>query len=240
MRTLAWDGYFNVRDLGGLPTPLSATGATAYGRVARGPRREWMTAKGWMDARAWGLKSVVDLRSEGEAGRREHDPDVPHDAFGRVTITSAPTEDQGDPEFRRWCFPILDSPEYWRHNWRIQPELVRGALEAIAESEPGVLVHCSAGRDRTGMISTLLLGNAGVDPQVIADDYAASVRVMAGAAGHGPTSDRQATWSTVEVDDWLQTKVPIVRDAAAGVQAVLDGLGVGETTRARLRELLVV
>jgi len=240
MRTLAWDGYINARDLGGLPTPLSATGETAYGRIARGPRRERLTAKGWLDARAWGLKSVVDLRNEYEAGRRDHDPEVPTTAIGRVTIVSAPTEDQDDPEFQRVCFPILDSPEYWRHNWRLQPELVRGALEAIAAAEPGMLVHCSAGRDRTGMISTILLGNAGVEADAIADDYAASVRAMAGAVQHAPTTDRQSTWTSAQVDEWLQDKLPIVRDVAANAEATMDSLRVAPAARNRLRDLLVV
>lgn len=61
------------------------------------------------------------------------------------------------PEFRAVCLPILDSPEYWQHNVRILPDLVRKTLEAIAASVPGVFVHCAAGRDRTGMISALLL-----------------------------------------------------------------------------------
>jgi len=67
-RHLAWDGCRNLRDLDGLATPLSATGATLPGRIARGPRREMLTARGWRDARAWGLAHIVDLRCDGEAG----------------------------------------------------------------------------------------------------------------------------------------------------------------------------
>ncbi|WP_285028534.1 tyrosine-protein phosphatase [Plantibacter sp. ME-Dv--P-122b] len=63
MRELDWDGLRNLRDLGGLPTPRSSTGLTARGRVARGPRRELLTAAGWDAATRWGLRSVVDLRT---------------------------------------------------------------------------------------------------------------------------------------------------------------------------------
>ena len=101
------------------------------------------------------------------------------------------------------CFPILDSPAYWPHNWRILPELVLNALVVISEATPGVLVHCSAGRDRTGMICALLLGNAGVPAEIVADDYATSVRTMAGIAHHAPTHDRQATWNGQQVSGWL-------------------------------------
>jgi hypothetical protein len=238
MRELAWDGYVNAKDLGGLPTPLSETGVTAFRRVARGPRRERLTTAGWTHARAWGLRTVVDLRCAHEVGRREGDPEVTRETWAEIVVTDAPTEDQSDEEFRRVCFPILDSPEYWAHNWRLQPHLVRAALEAIAVAGPGVLVHCSAGRDRTGMISALLLGNALVDPDAVAADYAQSVYAMAGTAAHAPTVDRQATWTRAETDDWLADKLPIVRETAASASQTLTRLGVDDTTRARLRELL--
>ena len=94
MRGLDWDGYRNVRDLGGLPTPSSPTGATQLGRIARGPRRELLTDRGWQDARVWGLRSVVDLRCADEVGRREGDPLVAPDALTDITVVAAPTEDQ--------------------------------------------------------------------------------------------------------------------------------------------------
>ncbi|MBW4033653.1 MAG: tyrosine-protein phosphatase [Acidobacteria bacterium] len=238
MRNLAWDGYPDARDLGGLPTPLSRTGATLLGRVARGPRRELLTEQGWRDARRWGLAAVVDLRCAYEIGVRDGDPRVAHESLMNVTVINAPTEDQDDPEFREVCFPILDSPEYWRHNWRILPELVRGTLTAIAESPTGVLVHCSAGRDRTGMISALLLSNAGVAPSDVAADYAESVRAMAGATTHAPTKDRQATWDSRQVEDWIAETAPIVEDVAADPEAAFSAIGVDSDVRARLRALL--
>lgn len=238
MRDLAWDGYPNARDLGGLPTPLSPTGATAFGRVARGPRRELLTDSGWAAANTWGLRTVVDLRCPHEVGLRDGDPAVSSGALTGTNVISAPTEDQSDPEFQRVCFPILDSPEYWQHNWRLQPHLVRTTLETIAAARPGMLVHCSAGRDRTGMISALLLGNAGVPPDVVADDYARSVRAMAGSASHEPTTDRQAAWTAAEVDDWLTTATSTVRETAERAAEIFDTLGVAHPVRTRLRDLL--
>lgn len=238
MRNLDWDGGRNIRDLGGLPTQQSPTGTTVAGRIARGARRELLTADGWQAALGWGLRSVVDLRARDEAGRRGADPDVrPPEG---LTITLAPTEDQTNHEFRAVCLPILDSPEYWHHNVRILPDMVRGALEAIAASRPGTLVHCSAGRDRTGMISALLLANAGVPADVIVADYAESVRTMAGTAPHGgPTHDRQASWMPTRVNAWLAEVEPHVQGFIADPTAVLEALGVGERTRRILRSRLV-
>jgi protein-tyrosine phosphatase len=238
MRDLAWGGVPNIRDLGGLPTPLSSTGRTSPGRVARGPRRELLSAVGWESAAQWGLRSVVDLRSADEVGPRGTDPDA--EPPEGLVITLAPTEDQGHPEFRAVCLPILDSPEYWHHNVRILPALIRGALETIAAAEPGVLVHCAAGRDRTGMVSALLLANAGVPADDIVGDYAASVRAMAGTAAHGgPTHDRQAAWTREQVEAWLAGVEPHVRAFVEDLNRVMDALDVSAKTRLILRALLL-
>ncbi|MEQ6897496.1 tyrosine-protein phosphatase [Microbacterium sp. KR10-403] len=234
-RDLTWHGGRNVRDLGGLPTTEGAT--TIPNRVARSARRELLTEQGWRDAAAWGLRSIVDLRIEAETGSREGDPAAR--APEHVTITLAPTEDQQNSEFVETCFPILDSPEYWAHNVRILPDLVRTTLEAIAHAEPGILFHCSAGRDRTGLISTLLLANAGVTVDAIVTDYALGVRAMAGAGANGAaTHDRQATWTDAETDAFLAEVTPHVVAFADDIDGVLDRLEIGLATRAALRELL--
>jgi len=200
--------------------------------------RELVTNDGWTVAKRWGLSTIVDLRCAYEVGRRDGDPETPDGVLADLTIINAPTEDQENAEFREVCFPILDSPAYWEHNWRILPGLVHSALIAIADAEPGILVHCSAGRDRTGMISALLLGNAGVEPRIVVEDYAQSVHAMAGADSHSPTLDRQASWSTADVDDWLRHTAPIVFDAAAHTDDAFDRIGVTLDERHRLRLIL--
>ena len=237
MRALSWDGYRNVRDLGGLPTPLSPSGTTLRGRVARGPRREWLTAAGRADALRWGVRTVVDLRNADEHGPWPGDPGVAALAWDGVTVVHAPTEDPGHEEFWAVCEPILDSPEYWRHNVRLLPEHVRRALTAVADAEPGVLVHCSAGRDRTGMVVALVLAHAGVPPEDVATDWAESVRAMAGG-GHRP-EDRQSTWDAEQVERFLAESLPVVEDVTGDVARVLDDVGLNDGGRERLRAQLV-
>jgi len=176
MRELEWDGCPGVRDLGGLPRVSG--GVTAYGAVVRGPRRELLTDVGLQQLWQHGVRTVVDLRNPSELGRREGDPVVTIEP--PLEVVHAPTEDEHDAEFVRVCGPFLDQPAYWAHNFRLLPGLVAGALRAIARAKPGgVLVHCSAGRDRTGMICALLLGLADVEPAAVVDDYELSV----GSAG---------------------------------------------------------
>src|SRR6186997_596712 len=54
-----------------------------------------------------------------------------------------------------------------------RPDLFALALGSMAEAEPGaVLVHCAAGKDRTGLVIALALSVAGADREVVAADYA--------------------------------------------------------------------
>jgi len=54
---------------------------------------------------------------------------------------------------------------------------VRSALLAAAAAEPGgVLLHCVGGRDRTGLISAILLVIAGVEAESVVEDYLETVR----------------------------------------------------------------
>jgi protein-tyrosine phosphatase len=52
-----------------------------------------------------------------------------------------------------------------------RPQAFRNVFEAIAAAEGGVVFHCFAGKDRTGLVAAMLLELAGVDHTGIAADY---------------------------------------------------------------------
>lgn len=103
----------------------------------------------------------------------------------------------------------------------------------------GVLVHGSAGRDRTGLVSALLLGNAGVAPEAVADDYAASVMAMAGVSSHSPTHDGKPTETRRKPSVGPEIRAPLVEQFVADGPAHLDALGLAPATQERLRALLL-
>lgn len=140
MTELAWGGYTNARDLGGLPTSLAGGGATIPGRLARGPRRERLDTAGWNAARHWGPSTIVDLRCAYETGAQTTDPVVPAEALAGFMIRHTPTEDHEDPAFRQTCFPILDSPRI------LEPQLA----PAAAPGAGGARSHCRIHPGRAG------------------------------------------------------------------------------------------
>ena len=164
------DGALGPRDLGGLP---AAGGRTRLGRVFAGGRRELITARGVEQLADLGIRSVVDLRAPAEVGRRPSDPQVPEAAWDRFAIRTCPVEDFSDEAYVKAIdHPFLNHPKQYPLLLTHFPRLLAGALESLAEAlETGpVYLHCSAGRDRTGLFSAWMLQLAGVEPAVIAEE----------------------------------------------------------------------
>ncbi|WP_394248357.1 tyrosine-protein phosphatase [Arthrobacter pityocampae] len=168
-----WEGAVNARDLGGLG------GSVQPGRLYRMGRHEWLTEAGWRQAWGQGVRTVIDLRSPVEVGRRETDPQVGSDVVGRFVFLSRPTEDPADEEFRALCGPYLSSPEHYGENLRRWPERFVGIARAfVAAPAGGMVLHCAAGRDRTGLVVAVLLGAAVIGTAEICADYARAVTAM--------------------------------------------------------------
>lgn len=165
-RRLSWDGCFNVRDLGGLRTADDRN--TRWGAVVRSDSLDRLTTAGWSSLQAHGIRTIVDLRNDEE---REA-PAEPSAA--EFTTVHVPLDDLADTEFWEylWGNDLDGSPLYYQPFLDRKPERCAAAVAAVAHAAPGgVIVHCGIGRDRTGLISLLLLALVGVAPEDIASDY---------------------------------------------------------------------
>lgn len=166
-RQLEWDGCFNVRDLGGLPTADGRE--VGRGAIVRADKVSGLTEAGWAALVAHGIRTVIDLRDPSEwlpdAAPRPAD----------LTTLSHPLEDQADIEFWELWRPVSGTPLYYRALLQQARPRIAAVLAAITDAEPGgVVVHCAAGRDRTGLVTLVLLAALGVPPDEIIADYALS------------------------------------------------------------------
>lgn len=104
------------------------------------------------------------------------------------------------------------------------------AIGAIAESEPGILIHCLAGRDRTGIVVALTLAAIGVPDEEIISDYVASDAELADdyARFKGLHPDKAADIdAAVEQRAWTMGEVlTTLRLAFGGARAYLATAGV--------------
>jgi protein-tyrosine phosphatase len=176
-RDLVWDGLLNVRDLGGHPTEDG--GETRFGSVVRADSVRQLSDEGWKALVDYGVKTVVDLRADEEL---EADPpaelpvEVLHVPF-METNASDWKEIEGRLEAAVKAAP--DTATATRDVYLIFLERfntnVAAAVRAVANApEGGVVIHCAGGKDRTGLLTALLLHLAGVGPDEIAQDYALS------------------------------------------------------------------
>lgn len=145
------------------------------GSVYRMGRREWLTAAGWQQAYDDGVRTVIDLRNPAERQPRPADPEV-GEALAPFDVVHAPTEDPDHPEFKALCVPYLNDPAFYAANARFFPDRLAGVFRSVAKSPGGVVIHCSAGRDRSGMIAAMLQDLAGATDDDIVSAYQAAMR----------------------------------------------------------------
>jgi protein-tyrosine phosphatase len=181
MSWIELEGAVNVRDLGGLPTTDGRQ--TAPARLLRADNLQDLSpsdvAKLVLDI---GVTTVVDLRSSNELKsegpapldavaevRHAHHPVLPElgsntDMIADALLTKA---DQDKSRYPR--DPVCG---HYLGYLEDRPDQVVAALRSVAHSEGAALVHCAAGKDRTGVVVALALTVAGVLPQAVVADYA--------------------------------------------------------------------
>jgi protein-tyrosine phosphatase len=182
----AWiqlDGAYNVRDLGGLP---ANDGVTRSGVLLRADALDALTeADVARLVEELGLAHVFDLRSQAERDQRGR---------GRLGTTGVVYSElevvaQADLERRRdersAAFVSGGEPEeILALGYAELLDLGRVAFATaltriVASGGTPALVHCAAGKDRTGVLVALLLDAAGVEREAIVADYAATQERMA-------------------------------------------------------------
>ena len=151
----------NTRDLGGYPAADGRT--TARNRIWRSDAPVQWNEPDEAALRKAGITTIVDLRTIPETERK---PCAYADTAG-FTYLHCPIVEGSTPPDTLEAVP--DS--YLRI---AQQKETAKALRAAAEAESGVMVCCTAGKDRTGVVSALILLACGVDEKTIVGDYVIS------------------------------------------------------------------
>jgi protein-tyrosine phosphatase len=239
VRRLTWEGCLNARDLGGYPTLDGRE--TRWGAIVRSDNPAELTAAGRAALVAHGVRSIVDLRTPDEVA---HHPNPfagpgPHGiAYTNVSLLDPAAEPPAG-------FTTL-ADDYKRMLDRFRPS-VAAIMTAIARAPAGgVLVHCMAGKDRTGIVSALLLELVGVPRETIGADYALTAECLRPreeewlANGPGERADRERALATYAARAEVMLEVLDDLDRRhGGVEAYLLEAGVTGEDITRLRERLL-
>jgi protein-tyrosine phosphatase len=233
---------FNVRDLGGFPT--AGGGSTRFGRAVRSDALHRVDGRDEAVLSGLALRAVYDLRSPSEldsdglgnfVGRR-----VPHYHAPMMAVTLNPYDDTID-----WRGINLE--ERYVAMLEEGETAIRSVLAAVADPAPGpVLFHCSAGKDRTGVLTAILLSAVGVDDDAIAADY----RVSQGNIAHviegyreqmkdAGLDDNAIAYLISSPPERMHYTLARLRERWGGVVEYLDAIGFGPTDREQLRRNFV-
>jgi protein-tyrosine phosphatase len=177
------EGAVNVRDLGALPTDDG--GQTVAGRLLRADNLQELSPSDVSRlVHDIGLTTVIDLRSSAElasegpapldavpAVRHVHHPVVPEIGEATDVVAEALLLKKMQDRSR---FPSDPTCGHYLGYLEDRPDQVLGAVRSIAHDQGAALVHCAAGKDRTGVVVALALTAAGVRRQAVVADYAAT------------------------------------------------------------------
>ena len=265
------DQLVNLRDVGGIPT--TDGGKIAPGRLLRSDNLQDLTPADVDALLQLGLTDVVDLRSDYEVEAEGPGPlartDVAHHlhSFFREWREGVGVDKQsegGEAEeladerpdaVPDEALPWVDlEPSVEAENrttgvylsyLQDRPDSVVGALRDVADAEGVALVHCAAGKDRTGTLVALALTLAGAEREAVVADYAASSeraqqildRLLASDTYNANLRDRPLS-SHLSHPETMRAFLEHVDDAYGGVEPMLARLGWTTEDTARLRAKL--
>jgi protein-tyrosine phosphatase len=164
-------GTYNFRDVGGYPAD---GGTVRSGKLFRSDGLHSIGEDGKAKLRELGVKFIVDLRDDFEIEA------APDDLDGLdVEVLHLPVFEGSGASQATIGATIADlyAKIVLQHT-----DVVAKALREIADTrDEGVVVHCTAGKDRTGIVVALALLAVGVDRQTVVADYAQTEGNLQGA-----------------------------------------------------------
>jgi protein-tyrosine phosphatase len=242
-RTLEFDGCVNFRDLGGYPTGDGHQ--VGWRRLFRADGLHRLSADDQRRLIDLGVSTVIDLRTVDEAEQRGRFPveQVP------VRFVDLPLTDvlPSTEELPSWAESSYVASRYVEMVDRGAPALSR-AFEVLgsAGSLPAVF-HCSAGKDRTGVLSALILAFVGVPDRTIVEDYALSAAAMMRLLEHlkaeYPDSvaevERHAPAVLQVMPETMEEFLTAIVSRHGSYEGLAEWLGVADAV-ARLRQAVLV
>lgn len=164
MREIQLTGALNVRDLGGLPT--RSGGETRYGKLYRSDGLDHLTEEDLKKLLSLGIQQDIDLRSMNEIEKwRDLLGEQPEIAYRKIPLLHTIDSTNLPATLSDLYLYMLDDS---------QGEFKKIFRYILDYKESATLFHCSAGKDRTGLVAAILLLLVGVEEEDVIRDYCLS------------------------------------------------------------------
>ncbi|MBN1425316.1 tyrosine-protein phosphatase, partial [Candidatus Fermentibacteria bacterium] len=252
------DGIHNFRDFGGYGTQDGRR--VRGGMLYRSGSLSGATGNDLERLRALGIKTVCDLRTQRE--RAHHPNPLAHDAHFRYThIPMKARQHDESGRFRQLLSLLFGKARTLRYE-QVLEEIYReyvsefreelGMILGIASDEDNlpILIHCTAGKDRTGLACAIIHHTLGVPYDTILSDY-----LLSNESLHGFREEmlkRLGMFSLVGISrerfqplfevrrEYLEASFSEMREGFGSVNGYIrDGLGFSDEARGRLADLLL-
>lgn len=235
-RHLNLEGASNFRDLGGYVTRDGRT--VRWRQIFRSNHLGHLTEADIAIVRELGVRSAFDFR-----GREERAAALC--SLADITVHSLPIEPTVVAALRARLaagrLTAEDALEIMRESYRnyvrLSTDSFRGLFAHLLEDRAPLVIHCTAGKDRTGFACALILHALGVPDDVIAEDYLLTNQFYRRdpAAGTDLPHDVRDAIGSVHAS-FLAAGFEAVQAGYGGLDGYLkDGLGIGESERADLQ-----
>ena len=163
-RHLKLSGCMNFRELGGYQTKDGKQ--TKWQTLFRSDSLHQLPESSQQQVIDYGIRTIIDLRSSFEIENQSYPlsqrPEIQYFNFPLIA------EDQRNIIAAIKHQSLLELNTFLLEE---RSQVIKTILETIAIQTNPVVIHCAVGKDRTGIISALLLAIAGVSPETIAQDY---------------------------------------------------------------------
>ena len=239
-RKLGWDGCPNARDLGGLQTPAGSS--IRRGALIRSDNFARLTEAGIAAVEQAGVSLVIDLRSAFEL-EIQANPFATRDTIDYKHLPLMNDADEAGLELVQQSRDAVQMYEVMLERFKPQ---IGAILQAIADAPSGaVVVHCHAGKDRTGLVVALSLALAGVSASVIAEDYALSDQYLQALyeemLSNQPDDEARAQLAAVLTSkpESILGALEFVNQQLGGLAVYLESCGLDTGTLEKLRSRLL-
>jgi protein-tyrosine phosphatase len=186
-RFIPFNKVYNFRDIGGLPTKDGRI--TKRGMIYRSESLDNYTKADLETIKTIGIKTIIDLRTPWEKSKNDYHT-FDKESVNRVNIPIYPMPDKKDLDMKKHMTEMLKKKDsepnfevFMRENYQRMAfshcEEIKTIFQILSErSNLPAIIHCTAGKDRTGWISYLLQSICDVEEDSISEDYLMSNRFL--------------------------------------------------------------